>query len=82
MHILGISCFYHDSAASLLKDGQLVAAAQEERFSRIKHDRRFPEKAIAFCLREAGIQKEDLDYIVFYENPVLKWKRSLKTILK
>jgi carbamoyltransferase len=64
MHILGISCFYHDAAAALLRDGNLVAAAEEERFTRKKHDSDFPEKAIEFCLRRAGITAADLDYIV------------------
>jgi carbamoyltransferase len=81
MYILGISCFYHDSAAALLKDGLLVAAAEEERFSRVKHDSDFPNGAIAFCLRQAGIQAEDLDYVVFYEKPFVKFERILKTTL-
>ena len=67
MYILGIACFYHDSAVALLKDGQLIAAAMEERFSRKKHDNNFPHKAIEFCLNQAGIKGEDLDYAVFYE---------------
>jgi carbamoyltransferase len=65
MFILGISCHYHDAAAAILVDGQLVAAAEEERFSRIKHDFGFPEKAIAFCLQQAGITTQELDYVVF-----------------
>jgi len=69
MHILGLSFFYHDSAAALLRDGALVAAAEEERFSRIKHDFGFPDLSIAFCLEEAGITAADLDYVVFYEKP-------------
>jgi carbamoyltransferase len=81
VHILGISCFYHDSAAALIRDGQLVAAAMEERFSRRKHDNGFPEQAIAFCLREAGIHGEDLDYVVFYEKPLVKFERILLTTL-
>lgn len=81
MHILGISCFYHDAAAALLRDGHLVAAAQEERFTRVKHDPSFPSHAIAFCLRQAGIATQDLDYVVFYEKPFLKFERLLLSIL-
>ncbi len=80
-HILGISAFYHDSAAALLTDGRIVAAAQEERFSRKKHDHRFPAGAVAYCLREAGIGPEDLDYVVFYDKPLLKFDRLLETYL-
>src|SRR5258706_13513411 len=69
MHILGISCYYHDAAAAILRDGQLVAAAEEERFSRVKHDFGFPKHAIEFCLREAKIDAKDVDYVVFYERP-------------
>ena len=72
-HILGISAFYHDSAACLVTDGDLVAAAQEERFSRKKHDHRFPSLASAYCLREAGISAKDLDYVCFYDKPWLTW---------
>lgn len=75
MYILGISCYYHDSAAVILKDGILVAAADEERFSRIKHDASFPKLAIQFCLKKAGIRPEDLAYVVFYEKPFLKFER-------
>src|SRR5258706_8418428 len=75
MYILGISCYYHDSAAVLLKDGILIAAADEERFSRKKHDSSFPKLAIAFCLRKAGISANELDYVVFYEKPFLKFER-------
>src|SRR6185295_5163927 len=81
MYILGISCFYHDSAAALLKDGELVAAAMEERFSRKKHDNDFPKKAIEFCLKTAGIEGGDLDYVVFYEKPLIKFERILLTTL-
>lgn len=81
MLILGISCYYHDAAAVLLQDGQLVAAAEEERFSRIKHDAAFPQQAIAFCLRSAGVAAADLDYVVFYEKPLLKFERIFKTHL-
>ncbi len=77
MRILGISCFYHDAAAALLVDGQLVAAAEEERFSRIKHDNRWPERAIDFCLATAGLRPGDLDCVVFYEKPLLKFERVL-----
>ncbi len=75
MYILGISCFFHDSAAVLLKDGIIVAAAQEERFTRIKHDSAFPDSAIDFCLKTAGITPKELDYAVFYEKPFLKFER-------
>ncbi len=81
MYILGLSCYYHDSAACLLKDGELVAAAQEERFTRIKHDFSFPKNAIDFCLESEGIEKEKLDFVVFYEKPFLKFERIVKTIL-
>lgn len=81
MYILGISCFYHDAAAALLKDGVLVAAAEEERFSRKKHDFGFPTEAIRFCLRQAGIASGDLDYAVFYEKPLVKFDRILMSAL-
>jgi carbamoyltransferase len=81
MYILGISCYYHDAAAVLLEDGQLVAAAEEERFTRVKHDYGFPHHSIQFCLRQAGIRGEDLDYVVFYEKPLLKFERILLTAL-
>ena len=79
MNILGISAYYHDSAACLVQDGRIVAAAQEERFTRKKHDHRFPEHAIAYCLREAGIREEDLDFVTFYDKPLLKFDRLLET---
>ena len=79
MNILGISCFYHDSAAALIKDGILVAAAQEERFTRKKHDQDFPTNAIHYCLQEGGIQAQDLDYIGFYDKPFTKFERLLTT---
>ena len=82
MYILGISCYYHDSAAALIHDGDLVAAAEEERFSRIKHDCEFPEKAIAFCLSHAGITMEDVNYVVFYEKPMIKFDRFYQTIIQ
>ncbi len=79
--ILGISAFFHDSAAALVIDGEIVAAAQEERFSRRKHDERFPSAAIQYCLNEASIRPEALDYVVFYEKPFLKFDRLLETYL-
>ena len=79
MNILGISAFYHDSAACLVQDGNIVAAAQEERFSRKKHDHRFPENAIKYCLDSAGINGQNLDYIAFYDKPFLKFERILQT---
>jgi carbamoyltransferase len=81
MRILGISAFYHDSAAALLVDGKPVAAAQEERFTRKKHDPGFPESAIRYCLREGGLSLDDLDHIVFFEKPLLKFERLLETYL-
>ncbi|MGB6378813.1 MAG: carbamoyltransferase N-terminal domain-containing protein, partial [Syntrophobacteria bacterium] len=81
MYILGISCFYHDSAACLVKDGSILAAAQEERFTRKKHDPRFPKNAIAYCLKEAGISIQDLQYLVFYDKPFLTFERLLLTYL-
>lgn len=81
MFILGVSCFYHDSAAALLKDGMLVAAAEEERFTRKKHDNSFPYYAIRFCLDIAGIAGQDLDYVVFYEKPFVKLERVLLSAL-
>jgi len=82
MNVLGISCFYHDAAAALLVDGQLIAAAEEERFSRKKHDSAFPKLAIQFCLDRAGISANDLDYVVFYEKPFVKFERILTTALQ
>ena len=79
--ILGISAYYHDSAAALLRDGEIVAAAQEERFSRKKHDARFPENAIRYCLDEAGISLADVDEVVFYDKPLVKFERLLETYL-
>ncbi len=81
MNVLGISCYYHDSAAALLKNGRLIAAAQEERFTRRKHDSGFPSQAIAYCLREAGIAANDLDYVGFYDKPLEKFDRILQTCL-
>jgi len=81
MYILGISAYYHDSAAALIKDGDILAAAQEERFTRKKHDQRFPGKAIKFCLESAGISVKDLDYVAFYDKPFVKFERILETYL-
>jgi carbamoyltransferase len=79
MNILGISCYFHDAAAALVRDGRLVAAAEEERFTRKKHDYDFPAHAIAFCLRQAGLTPDDLDYVVFFEKPLVKFDRILTT---
>jgi carbamoyltransferase len=81
MKILGISAYYHDSAAALLEDGEVVAAAQEERFSRKKHDSRFPAQAIRYCLSEAGASLADVGYVVFYDKPLVKFERLLETYL-
>ncbi len=81
MYVLGVSCFYHDAAAALLQDGAVVAAAEEERFSRKKHDSGFPSRAIAFCLRQAGITSQDIEYVAFYEKPLVKLERILLTML-
>jgi carbamoyltransferase len=81
MRILGISAFYHDSAAVLVDDGAIVAAAQEERFTRQKHDSRFPRNAVKYCLEHAGLTLEDLDHVVFYDKPLLKFDRLLETYL-
>lgn len=81
MTILGISAFYHDSAACIIQDGKIVAAAQEERFSRIKHDANFPTKAVEFCLKTVGIKISDLDAVAFYDKPFLKFERLLETYL-
>ena len=81
MNILGISAFYHDSAACIIKDGELIAAAQEERFTRKKHDHSFPLNAIQYCLETAKINGVDLDYVAFYDKPILKFERILETYL-
>jgi carbamoyltransferase len=81
MRVLGISAFYHDSAAALIADGELVGAAQEERFTRKKHDSAFPEKAVQYCLDTAGIKLADVDYVAFYDKPFLKFERLLETYL-
>ncbi len=79
MNILGISAFYHDSAACLVQDGRIVAAAQEERFTRKKHDFSFPQNATDYCLAEGRISPEQLDLVTFYDNPLLKFDRILET---
>ena len=81
INILGISSFYHDSAATLIQDGKIIAAAQEERFSRIKHDERFPKNAINYVLQEGNIKLSQVDYVVFFEKPFLKFERLLETYL-
>ena len=81
MRILGMSAFYHDSAAALIDDGRIVAAAQEERFTRKKYDSRYPANAIAYCLAEAGIRLADIDHVAFYDKPLLKFERLIKTYL-
>ncbi len=82
MYILGVACFYHDSSASIIKDGKLIAAAQEERWSRKKHDTDFPINSIKYCLREAGITIKDVSYVAFYEKPMLKFERLLNSHLE
>tara|TARA_Y100000310_G_scaffold324016_1_gene385278 strand:- start:1098 stop:2831 length:1734 start_codon:yes stop_codon:yes gene_type:complete len=82
MYILGISCYYHDAAACLIENGKIVAAAEEERFSRKKHDTRFPINAINFCLKKAGITGNKLDHVVFYEKPLIKFERILQQHLE
>src|SRR5262249_37853092 len=79
--ILGISAFYHDSAAALVVDGEIVAAAQEERFTRKKHDYNFPQNAIDYCLAQGGLKPEELDYVAFYDKPLTKFERLLETYL-
>ena len=81
MKILGISAFYHDSAAALVDDGRIVAAAQEERFTRKKHDGSFPHRALSYCLEQGKISLDDLDHVVFYDKPFLKFERLLETYL-
>ena len=80
-NVLGISAFYHDSAAALVRDGEIVAAAQEERFSRVKHDARFPGNAVRFCLEEAGLSPGEVDVVAFYERPLVKFDRLIETYL-
>ena len=79
MRVIGISAFYHDSAAALVEDDRIIAAAQEERFTRKKHDSSFPQNAIAYCLQEGNVGLNELDYIVFYDKPFLKFERLLET---
>jgi len=81
MNILGISAFYHDSAAALLHDGEIIAAAQEERFTRKKHDNQFPTNAVEYCLEAGRLRAKDLDYVVFYEKPLRKFERLLETYI-
>ena len=81
MIILGISAFYHDSAACIMKNGEILAAAQEERFSRVKHDSSFPIRSIQYCLDYAGITIDEVSYISYYEKPILKFDRLIKTYL-
>ena len=81
MNILGVSAFYHDSAACLVQDGRIVSAAQEERFTRKKHDLSFPKNAINYCLHDSGLKVDNLDYVAFYDKPFLKFERILMTYL-
>ena len=81
MRILGISCYFHDASATLIENGALLAAAEEERFTRIKHDVEFPENAIKFCLEFTGMTGQDIDYVVFFEKPFVKFDRLLKTAI-
>ena len=81
MLILGISAYFDDASASLIQDGRLIAAAEEERFSRVKHDFEFPHNAIRFCLDHAGVNGRDVDYVVFFEKPFLKFERLMKTAI-
>src|SRR5262245_42362968 len=79
MIVLGISAFYHDSAAALIRDGKIIAAAQEERFSRAKNDAEFPRSSITYCLNEAGLTLDKVDYVGFYDKPILTFDRLLET---
>ena len=79
MNILGISAYYHDSAAAFIRDGKIIAAAQEERFTRIKHDNQFPKNAVDYCLEAGQLTADEIDYVVFYEKPFLKFDRLLST---
>ena len=81
VYILGLSAFYHDSAACLVHDGEIVAAAQEERFTRKKHDESFPKNAVQFCLDFAGIESGQLDHVAFYDKPLLTFERLLETYI-
>ncbi len=80
-NILGVSAYYHDSAACLIRDGDIIGAAQEERFTRKKHDPGFPHRAVAYCLRAGGIRLQDVNYMVFYDKPLVKFERLLETYL-
>src|SRR5213075_1417208 len=79
--ILGLSAYYHDSAAALVEDGHIVAAAQEERFTRKKHDSSFPKNSVAYCLEEVGAKLDEIDHVAFYDKPFLKFERLLETYL-
>ena len=81
MYLLGISAFYHDSAACLIKNGEIIAAAQEERFTRKKHDYSFPNNAIKYCIKEAKISAGEINSVIFYEKPFVKFERLLETYL-
>ena len=81
MNILGISAFYHDSAAVLVRDGDIIAAAQEERFTRKKHDNRFPINSVDYCLQAGDIDAERLDFVIFYEKPIVIFARLLETYI-
>ena len=81
MRIIGISAYYHDSAAALVQDGRIIAAAQEERFTRKKHDQGFPANALRYCLEEGGLKPEEVDHVAFYDKPFLKFERLLETYL-
>ena len=80
-YLLGLSCYYHDSAAALLKNGDIIAAAQEERFSRKKHDSRFPRNAVTYCLKSEGINLSQVQDVIYYEKPLLKFERLLETYM-
>ncbi len=80
--ILGISCYYHDSSVTLIDDGKIVLALQEERFSRVKHDSSFPNKSLKYIINELNLKISNIDYIVFHEKPFLKFERLLETYLK
>ena len=82
MNVLGISAFYHDSAAALVQDGRLVAAAQEERFTRVKHDDAFPVNAIRYCLRAGDVAPDGVDAVVYYDKPITTFVRLLRTYLR
>ena len=81
MNILGISAFYHDSAAALVRNGEIIAAAQDERFTRKKHDNQFPTNSVQYCLQTGRLTAEDLEYVVFYEKPLRKFERLLETYI-